>query len=213
MALLLQQVNCIDRAYKDALENFREDAGSDGRTFGMDVYTFTWYQIRESKSVEITRNEPFWFSLNGASVACHKVGKDLKKGISSSLPRDTTGWPPTVPPQQMGLFGEEAGIPVSDILVLAHIGNPKAGLLAVHLCRPMVDQDGSLKHWVDERCIWRAGQSMEVQPTLQKVGTLRTKPPEVIKPMPLVALKPQEETKPKPVVKLKKPRKDKDASE
>lgn len=196
-SLLLKLVNLIDEGYDNAGDNFRKDVGSDARTFGLDVYTFSWFQLRESKLLEITAQEPYWFNLVGASVACHRVGSNFKRGIEASFPRDRKGWPPTVC-RQLDMFGTPGELTLSNTLVLAHVGDQNTGLLAVHLCRPLVDQDGYLERWIETRCLWKAGQPA------QEIGSSAS----------IVATdKPKEERKPKPQVKLKKRDKDKDASE
>jgi hypothetical protein len=168
-------------AYQDAGENYRLEAGSDGRTAGLDIYTFAWHQIRQSGGVKVTAREPYWFELGQDAVACHRVS-EKRSDIGMSFPRERSDWPTTVVRQGEFDYGAATGVS-NNVLVLAHMGNPVEGLLEVHLCRPLVDEHGSLIQWVDSGLLWSAPQ--------QQGRDLPAVPPEPSKPPATVTISPK----------------------
>lgn len=190
--LLRKLVDGVAQAYADASDLHQPEVGSDARTYGMSVYTFVWHRIMESGLVKVTAKEPFWFEFGDHMVAAHRVTGPAGAGINASFPRDRSEWPTTVLRQGTFDFEPQPGV-TNNVLVLAHIGNEKEGLLEVHLCRPLVDEYGHLACWSETAVLWKRGVE---DPVLPEAAALRTES------------KPQEENKPMPNVTLKK-RKDK----
>jgi len=198
LALMRKLVHCIAQAYADARDLHHPEVGSDARTFGMSVYTFVWHRLGESGLVRVTSKEPYWFEFDTEMVASHRVtGPTPGADIHSCFPRDREGWPSTVNRQGAFEFSPQPGV-TNNVLVLAHRGDSATGLLDVHLCRPFVDEHGSLVRWEEAAVIWERGAEEATPP-----GVPATE-----------EQKPAEENKPKPVVTPKKKRKDtKDAGD
>ena len=191
-ALLDEICALLADGYDDASDNYRPNAGSDGRTNGIDTYTFTWHQIHNSGIVKATSHEPYRFELGGEMVACHRVATESPADIEASFPRNRDSWPITYP-RQLGL-GFEPLPSAERLLVLAHIGNPAQGLLEVYLCRPLVDEHHRLLRWLQTSLVWKKGTEI--------------KSPCVPRPLPDAAPLPEEERK--PLAKAKKKDKGKD---
>ena len=190
--VLRRLTESLAQAYADAGDNHRPTVGSSGRTYGTEVYEFCWFRIEESGLVKVTRREPYWFELDDAMVACHRVGTSASDHIEECFPRDRTGWPTTVHRQSSFDFASRPGV-TNNVLVFCHIGNPEEGLLQLHLCRPLVDEEGRLVRWAERAVIWTrdAGSALETP-----VVVMRTEP------------LPAEEHKPSAKDKLKKKKKD-----
>lgn len=179
--------------YDDASDNYRPSAGSDGRTNGIDTYTFTWHQIRESGIVKVTSHEPYRFELDGEMIACHRVAQNSPVDIDVSFPSNRDDWPITFP-RQLGLaFHRKTA--AQHIFVLAHAGNPAQGMLEVYLCRPLVDENHRLERWLETKLIWKNGADVKAlaAPPPQKNPT--TLPAEEHKPLAMAKKKPRKPKK------------------
>lgn len=189
--VLRSMTEAVAQAYSDAGDNHKPEVGSSGRTYGTEVYEFCWFRIEESGLVKVTHREPYWFGLDDAMVACHRVGDSITDHIDECFPRDRSEWPTTVNRQASFNFVPQPGV-TNNVLVLAHIGNPQEGLLQIHLCRPLVGEDGYLVRWAERAVLWTrdSGSALEA--------------PEVVAS---TTLRPVEENKPAAKDKLKKKKK------
>jgi len=160
--VLRRLTEAVAQAYADAGDNHKPEVGSSGRTYGTEVYEFCWFRIDESGLVKVTRREPYWFDLDDAMVACHRVGDSATDHIEECFPRDRSEWPTTLSRQGSFDFASQPGV-TNNVLVLAHIGNPQEGLLQLHLGRPLVGEDGYLVRWAERAVIWTrdAGSALE----------------------------------------------------
>lgn len=139
---------CLNRAYREARDRFDPQIGCDNRTFGMEVYSFAWFRIQETKRFEVTENEPKWLTLNAFEVAVHRVPFGP---IHSALPRDRGGWPSNAYGELA--FPRQEGVTGKKMLVVAHMGSHEDGFQAAHLCVPSIIE-GQLAGWQRTHTIW-----------------------------------------------------------
>lgn len=153
-------VDALEVAYEDAADRFDPGVGSNGSTFGTDVYHFSCFQVRKAIDARelgemVSFMPAFRASFGAVRMGCHRVGDSLSRTIEQCFPAsEYAGETLTT---QLDLFstrGRDAPIG----LVLAHRGNPDDGLLSVHLCVPGgVGEDGQINSWAVAIPLWTRG--------------------------------------------------------
>ncbi|MCB9564123.1 MAG: hypothetical protein H6709_10520 [Kofleriaceae bacterium] len=142
-------VELVSSTYELAIDNFnRSKPYSDANTFGTDVYRFGGHKLSEAAEdnpdlITLVQEHPnFVHKIGRYEVYCHRVGKTVGADIWRSFPNpETEGVQRCTSPFLPGL---EPDLNKASTVVLAHIGNPEAGLVSVHLCIPVRTGDGAV---------------------------------------------------------------------
>lgn len=155
-------INGLETAYNDAGFRYDRGVGSNGSTFGMDVYHFAVFQVarkvRESETGDVVHVSPsFRFEFGPILLGCHRVGAYASDSIECCFP--TSEYAGKTLSSQLDLF-EHHGVDETTQIgaVLAHRGNPEEGLLSVDICVPGSVVDSKIASWAAVLPLWTAGQ-------------------------------------------------------
>jgi hypothetical protein len=179
-ALCARFVTALREAYDTACDNFRPDEGSIPLTFGMDVWAFATFRLRQVANdeapalrVEVHENRTT-LRKNGLFLSCYRVGASASEPISESFPNNQHAAPQLARNNlQLDIFLDGDPDPDAPVdLVLSHLGNPASGLEAVYLCVPTAVENERLSAWGFTKLLWRrggqaggtAGSGMQVEP-------------------------------------------------
>ena len=158
-------VTALKEAYDTACDNFRPDEGSLPLTFGMDVWAFATFRLRQVANdeapllcVEVHENRTT-LRKNGLFLSCYRVGASASEDISVSFPNNQHAAPQLARNNlQLDIFFDGDPDPDAPVdLVLAHFGNPSRGLEAVYLCVPTAVENERLSAWGYKKLLWRRG--------------------------------------------------------
>jgi len=151
-------VNQVRVAYNDAQENHDESCGFNATTFGHNVYhlaKFRLTKLSESSggAFNVVGEIGGLFRMQGGeySIGVYKVGSSAKNNIWESFPTTENGANPGNNEGQPFFDGFELSM-LDDVtarryVVVAHLGNPTDGLVAVYLCIPIEKSQGKITRW------------------------------------------------------------------
>lgn len=156
-------VDALREGYEVACENFRPNKGSRALTFGIDVWAFGTFQLQrvaELSDLELDYEEHehrTTLERDGLYLNCYRVGSSADQNIWDCFPNNRNTAPRLARNNlQFEIFGD-CGLtgrePVD--LVLAHFGNPDAGLDAVYLCVPIAANQNQISQWGFAKLLWR----------------------------------------------------------
>ena len=147
--------NLINDGYLTGCDVHLPQSGSDGMSFGTNVYKFISHNLsmlaEGSDYINVLSRNPFRIQFKRFELAFHKVGKTGLEPIETSFPHSATAARESRFIQlsfERELLGQEAyaeEVPYN--LVLAHMGNPEEGFCALYLCRPGKVVDGKIQEW------------------------------------------------------------------
>lgn len=130
------------RGYEIACENAVKE-GSNGCTFGTDVYHFIAYQLQQEAlrggGMELVSSWPKLRILCGDSImlACHRVGSKKSTNIHRSFPNNANAVKSIVQQQIPGLeITPTRSTETIETAIISHFGNPADGFVRAFLCVP-----------------------------------------------------------------------------
>lgn len=192
-------VAALKRAYLTASELHDPDRGSDETTFGFSLYKFAVHELR--KAAEATKTQlrvissvpVFRLAVGEFELACHRVGRNARQDIHSSLPNND-GAACTMVEQQLWLPGmaEVFDLPKARKLVIAHLGNPEDGLGAIYLCIAGRTDGERITSWAYTHEIWHADSD---DATAAAATPAPDRPADEVIPQPMVRKKPRKDRK------------------
>lgn len=160
-------VSRVRDGYSKADDRFSEAEGSNGNTYGTDLYHMTWHGIATCAELEemgfncVVEQGRHRLILGSSVIACHRLGAYVPPNILL----DVAGAPQVSlhRARQLGLpfpghEHDEAFDPTCT-LVIAHYGNPEDGCVGVFL---QVPASGSAKDgaWADALKLWVPGDDL-----------------------------------------------------
>lgn len=166
-AARLHFVSIVRAGYAKADDRFSEPDGSNGHTYGTDVYYMTWKGL--VSSAELAELE-FLFReelgrkrlvLRETTIACHRLGAFVPPNVLTDVQAA-----PAVAlrrARQLGLpypgREDEFDFDPTCSMVIGHYGNPEDGCLGIYL---QVPATGSAKDgvWSAAQCLWLPGQDI-----------------------------------------------------
>lgn len=156
-------VAALNEGYEVACENFRPEKGSRSLTFGVDVWAFGTFHLEavaEEAGFELDTEEHdhrTTLQRDGLYLNCYRVGTSADQNIWECFPNNRNSAPRLAKNNlQFEIFANDQ--PTGDEpvdLVLAHFGNPNAGLDAVYLCVPIAANQNQISQWGYAKLLWR----------------------------------------------------------
>ncbi|PIQ27826.1 hypothetical protein COW36_09405 [bacterium (Candidatus Blackallbacteria) CG17_big_fil_post_rev_8_21_14_2_50_48_46] len=148
----------VFRAYEGVRDKHDPDFGFDQITFGTDIFRVLTNKFREfveKKEIEhVYQKNDLRIIIpdNNFEVAFRRVRNTTSAtdNIFSCFPNTafcTRSLQNTDPNQLYLPFEEKEFLPTSTSLIIAHIGDSKKGLRAIHLCKPGVIQNNKIRSW------------------------------------------------------------------
>lgn len=180
-------VSKVRDGYAKADDRYSEADGSNGHTYGTDLYHMTWNGLATSSELAemgfevVVENGRKRLLFGTAAIACHKIAAfvppnillDVEAAPVVSLRRA----------KQLGLpfpgREDEFEFDPTCTLVLAHYGNPEDGCLGVYLQAPATG-DAKDGVWAAAQNLWLPGDDAQ-GPDGSKKPTVKV-PAEVIQP-------------------------------
>lgn len=192
-------VAALKRAYLTASELHDPERGSNETTFGFNLYQFAVHELRKAAGATntplriISSGPIFRLAIGEFELACHRVGRNARQDIHSSLPNND-GAACTMVEQQLWLAGmaEVFDLPKARKLVIAHLGNPDDGLGAIYLCIAGRADGERITSWAYTHQIWHADSEDAIAPTSVPTSD---KPADEVIPQPTVRKKPRKDRK------------------
>lgn len=156
----------LERAVETATDHYEPERGSNGNTFGIDLYHAAVHELcemakRHPDIFRVSISKPYFRMWIGEyELCCHKIGRSESQDIKLSIPQSKTTARMMV---QQELFHEDAYKPNLEMvrkLVIGYFANPIDGLRAVDLCVP-AKLEGDLETltaWVHTERVWQVEQ-------------------------------------------------------
>lgn len=196
-AVKQQIVKLLRIAYDTEVEKYDESLGYNPTTFGFCVYHLAKFRLQkhlsEFSGIEFSTVDQIGalFRMHGGqyNVGVYKVGHSAQTNIWEAFPPTENGANPGKNEGQPFLGGFELSM-LDDVtknhyVIVAHLGNPKDGLVAVYLCIPMESEHGKIKRWGYAEQIFSADDVLGALP-LEPTGLVPAEEPEVpVNPTPV----------------------------
>lgn len=165
-------VAAIRRGYDEANAIYDPGRGLGDTLYGQAVYSVASHHIARTfdgwpGAAVVSRGRGPELHIGGNRVRWNKVGRGTDGGgIRGRYPRGSRAAAAMANENQLRLFSEDALEPdgVATNWILAHLGNPIEGLVAIYLASPIETDGDSVTGWRDIIPIWSAADPMSDAP-------------------------------------------------
>ena len=151
-------------AYSEAAEVCDPERGYNDLLHGLIVYHLTGFRLQRGFEDDPGVNYEFSgagpeLSIDGLRLRWNKVGRSASEQIAASFPRPSlAGALMAEANQQLGLWADEFDATEPVNWILAHIGNPRDGLIRAYLAAPLRSDGRAITGWASWVAIYDAAQ-------------------------------------------------------